>query len=121
MRTSHSALIPFFILAACGTAIQQTGINVPPHAMAARPPESVEVFTSGVPARAHVDVAMLQAQQQSSFSQDGTAAMIAELRVTAAAMGCDGLVITGPNDAVLSDRAGTVTLHGLTGTCIVYD
>jgi hypothetical protein len=112
----------FFViaLAACGTTITQTGINAPPHAMAARPVETVEVFTSAAPSRPHVDVAILEAKQSSEFSADRMPEIITELRKRAAAIGCDGLVINGPNNSVVGDRYNTATLHGYNGTCIVY-
>jgi hypothetical protein len=107
-------------LAACGTTITQTGINPAPHPMTARPIDSVEVFTSTAPTRPHIDVAILEAKQSSTFSVDRMPEIITELRKRAAEIGCDGLVINGPNNSVVGDRYGTSTLHGYNGTCIAY-
>ena len=119
MRTSPLALATL-LFAACGTTITQTGINAPPHAMPPRPVESVEVVTSALPARPHRDVAILEAKQSSGFSLDRMPEIITELRKRAAALGCDGLVIQGPNNSTQGDRNGTYTLHGFVGTCIAY-
>jgi len=109
-----------FTLAACGTTITQTGINPAPHPMTARPVETVEVFTSAAPTRPHIDVAILEAKQSSTLSVDRMPEIISELRKRAAAIGCDGLVINGPNNSVVGDRHGTTTLAGYNGTCIAY-
>ncbi len=82
--------------------IVQDPIQSPPHAMTARSPDQVELFTAGAPARAHVDVSVLHAR----YGVDNTE-RLAKLRDSAAAMGCDGLVLQN-------------TDAGWTGTCIVY-
>jgi hypothetical protein len=111
-------MILSLLLVGCGAWTSQTFVNPAPHPMAARPPASVEVFTAGAPTRPHVDVAMLEVRQQTGWSLADTGDMIARLRDDAAAMGCDGLVITGSNNHV-EDR-GSTTLHGFFGTCIAY-
>jgi hypothetical protein len=112
---------------ACGTSINHTQINPSPRPMVARPAETVEMFTSGAPQRPHVDVLFIEAEETSSMSTDRTPEMLNKLRVHAAKLGCDGIVIGG-----LSSRAPGVSdteswlvdspkaRKGLWATCIVY-
>jgi len=126
--TSAAALVLATSLAVgCGTTIRETVINTPPRAMAARPPESVEMFTSGAPARAHVDVAFIEAEESSSFSTDGTADMLAKLRKRGADRGCDGIVVGGlsSRDPGLNDGESwwnddAKARKGVYATCIMY-
>jgi hypothetical protein len=105
---------------ACGTSIEETQINQPPRVMAARPPESVEVLSSGAPTRPHVDVAYLEAQQASGFSGDDTAQFVAKLRVRAAARGCDAIVLGGVTHDVSVWHNGSSNQKGIVATCVVY-
>ena len=107
-------------VAACGTTIDYMPINAPPRAMAPRAPESVEIFTDARPEKPFVDVGILEAQQQSSASQDNAATVLQKLRQAAADRGCDAVVLDGSNDKVVGDRTGTTTLKGYRATCIVY-
>lgn len=78
-------------------------------------PDQIDVFTSGPPARAHVDIALLEAEP--GLSERSTPELIARMREKAAAAGCDGLVIMGVDTQTYrhGDEKKTVT-----GTCIVY-
>jgi hypothetical protein len=108
------------VLAGCGTTIQTTAINPAPRPLA-RSPDSVEVFTTGAPPRPHVDVALLEAEQDSSYSLDDTAAMLAKLRERGAAMGCDALVFHGLasyREELVGDQVQS--RKGVYATCIVY-
>ncbi|MEO8699275.1 MAG: hypothetical protein ABI867_04500 [Kofleriaceae bacterium] len=110
--------------AGCGTTITATMINPAPHPMRPRPPESVELFTSGPPqGRPYVDIAYLEAEQQTDLSVDDTAEFLGKLRVRAAAMGCDGVVVGGLTNrttvAVLSNH-DAASVKGITATCIAY-
>jgi hypothetical protein len=116
MRTRLLALV---VVAACGTNLSQTQINPAPHAMTARSPASVEIFASAPPTRPHVDVAILQAQQQ-AYSLDDQADMIRQLREQAAQLGCEALVINGADNGSFGDHHNTWTLHGYFATCIAY-
>lgn len=111
------------VLLGCGTQIRATIINPPPHAMPSRPPASVEIFTSSPPRdRAFVDVAFLEAEQESGYSVDGTEQFFAKLRGHAAQMGCDGLVFGGMTNAttVAIDLKTPMNKKGIVATCIVY-
>ncbi len=97
---------------------------------------------SATPPRPWVDVAIIEAEQSSEMSGDDTPQFIAKMRVEAAAMGCDGIILGGPTsrdtvswadvthdvaDALSkkpiekpADYGQPVTLKGMVATCIVY-
>ena len=113
--------------AGCGTSTRTTLVNPAPHRMQPRPPETVELFTSGAPARPHVDVAVIEAEESSSFSLADTSDMLAALRARGARMGCDGVVLGGSSsrDPGLNDAETWLVENpkgrkGFYGTCIVY-
>ena len=113
--------------AACGTNIDYIPLNSPPHAMAPRAPESVELFTTSPPQRPYVEVGAIESQQQ-QMSTDSVEDIYAKMREAAAERGCDGLVIVASNDATevngsMSHGNGYVssrTLKGYRATCIVW-
>jgi hypothetical protein len=110
------------LLTACGSTIRATEINQAPRPLTARAPEQVEVFTSGPPARPHIDLTFYEVQQE-EYSADDTREFIDLARVEAARKGCDGLVIGGITHeptATLSDSNTVTSRKGLTATCIVY-
>jgi hypothetical protein len=104
MSIRASLLLAFLTVTGCVNpdTITTDMMNQPPHALVARTAESVEVFTAGVPARARVDVAVLRIAAPSGRIDPTTL-----LRLRAADMGCDGLVLAHLD-------------AGLSGTCIVY-
>lgn len=113
--------------AACGTSIRTTAVNPAPYPMSPRPPATVELFTSGAPARPHVDVALIEAEESSSFSTHGTAEMLGKLRERGAEMGCDAVVIGGMSsrDPGLADTETWLvdnpkSRKGVFATCVVY-
>jgi hypothetical protein len=108
------------LAAGCGTSIQATMINPAPHPMQSRPPESVEVYSSGPPQRPYIDVAYLEAEQQTAYSVDDTAQFIGHLRERAAAMGCDGVVLGGVTHAAEPTSDLHLTRKGLTATCVMF-
>jgi hypothetical protein len=95
---------------ACSPAIRYTPINASP-AMAPRSPETVDVFSSGPPARAHVDVALIEVEEPPSRLD--TSALLDALRARAAEAGCDGVVVTG----IAIGRHDHRVMYG---TCIRY-
>ncbi len=123
-QTLATALL---FIAACGSSITRTDINPAPKPMPPRPAASVEVFSSGAPARPHVDVAILEVEESSSFSVSDTGEMVSHLRSRAAAMGCDGVVIGGASsrDPGLTDKESLFVDNprgrkGFFATCIAY-
>jgi len=127
MSIKALALSTLVAVAACGTSTRTTLVNPAPHAMPPRSPASVEIFTSGAPARPHTDVAIIEAEESSSFSLADTSDMLAALRERGAKMGCDGVVVGGSSsrDPGLNDTETWLVDNpkgrkGFYGTCIVY-
>ena len=117
-------ILALLALAACGTTVRTIMINQPPRPMQARPMEEVQMFTSGAPARQFVDVAYLEAEQDSEWSSDMTPEFFTKLRERAASLGCDGVVIGNPTHR---DAPGFGTkgdgrnfVNGITATCIMF-
>ena len=110
------------LVTACGTTLKATTINPSPRPMSARPAETVELFTSGAPNdRRYVDVAYLEAEQDSELSWDDTPEFLKALRERGGQMGCDGVVIGAPTNRVttgLDDRPANI--KGVVGTCIMF-
>lgn len=119
---AKTSLAVMLLSVGCGTTIAVTQINPPPRPLRARPPETVELFTSGPPLRPYVDVAYLEAEQASHLSVHGTREFFDHLRARGAAIGCDALVIGGKtNRATVSiDLKTPANISGVTATCIVY-
>jgi hypothetical protein len=143
----HRGLIPLLLLLSCGPTINQNRLNAPPRPMTPRQPLAVEMFTTRVPDRPYVEVAMIETQQ-GALSPETPSEIFDILRERAAEMGCDGVVLLGANDAVVSDSTtitnespgvrlpgqiytppsttssstttSTRTLHGYRGTCIMW-
>jgi hypothetical protein len=122
MSVTKAPLVLLLFVAGCGTMISTTMVNPSPRPLQPRPPETVDMFTSGPPARSYVDVAFFEAEQESEVSLDETREFLAGLRERAASMGCDGLVVGSvTNRTSLSlDLDSHSNIKGLTGTCIVY-
>ena len=98
------------ILSACiPVTTKYTPANTPDRPMTARAPESVEVFSSGVPSRPFRDVGLLEVYQGSTINE--TADMIQALRVRAANQGCDALIL----------KSYKVSSHKtMTASCVLY-
>jgi hypothetical protein len=112
------------LLGGCGTFVDFTPINTPPHALQPRSNESVEVLASP-PARPHVDVALVEVEQTHSLNEQGTGLMIQRMREQAAAIGCDAIVLRGVTDHQGAEPGSGWDLldPGSTkreATCIVY-
>jgi hypothetical protein len=96
--------------------------------MTPRSVDEVEVFLTQKPDRPFKDVGMIEVQQE-ILNDSGTSALVGEIRRVAAQRGCDGVVISGANDAVVatgymqngSGNFGARTLKGYRATCIVFD
>jgi hypothetical protein len=126
MRTPLLLFVLGASLGGCGTFVDFTPINDPPHPLEPRSSASVEVFSSGPPARPHVDVALVEVEQTHSLNEQGTGLMIQRMREQAAAIGCDAIVLRGVTDHQGAQPGSGWDLvdPGSTkreATCIVYD
>lgn len=95
--------------------------------MVARDPAQVELFTSGAPPRPHVDVALIEAEEESSFSTHRTPEMLRELRYKGAQLGCDAVVVGGMSsrDPGIGDAESWIVERpkgrkGMYATCIMF-
>jgi len=108
----------------CGTAITYTPLPGSHGRFRSRPTRSVDVYSSGPPNRPHRDVGLLEAEQESDFSMDGTKSMLRKLRAKAARVGCDAICLnnfgskTTPSLAVDVNHVSSVKT--ITATCIRY-
>jgi hypothetical protein len=105
----------------CGTFVTVTPLRGAAAAQPGRPPESVEILASGPPARAHVDIALLEVEQTESWNRQGTDLMLQRLQKAASRLGCDAVVIIGKSERtndpdVFFDSAS----HSLLASCVVY-
>lgn len=125
-RLAASVFVSLLVLAStgCGTRVEYTPTNTPPRPLTPRAPESVEVITVSQSTRPFVEVAILEARQESGFSLDAPPEVIAKLRKEAGQRGCDAIVMTGSADEVqgstMRGTGSTETLKGYRATCIVY-
>jgi hypothetical protein len=122
-----AAALLLSLAAACGTAVHTTTLNPAPRPMYRRPAASVELYTSGAPARPHVDVALIEAEEQSSLSTSDTGEILQALRARGGEMGCDAVVVGGASSRDPGVRDAETWLSddakgrkGYYGTCIVY-
>lgn len=126
LRLGASVIVSMlaFAVTGCGTRVEYTPTNTPPRPLAPRAPESVEVITVSQPTRPFVEVAILEARQESGFSTDAPPDVVAKLRAEAGEHGCDAIVMTGSADEVqgnaMHGTGSEVTLKGYRATCIVY-
>lgn len=101
-----------------------TPTNPPPHSVSPRDPDTVEVISTGVPARPYVEIGLIDVEESSS---EGMAALVKAMRYMAAKRGCDAVVLVGSGrDTTVVPMAfpgpAIVTEGGqkLRGACIVY-
>lgn len=145
MHKPHAFLLASVLsclaLTACGTTTKYVATNAPPRAMQPRPPVTVEVYSATHPDRPFTEVGILESQQSSEYSRHDMAEIIGSMRNKAAKIGCDGVIIVGPNDRIAGSdtyaatdktrtRGGsqeltyasttTHTLKGYRGVCIMY-
>jgi hypothetical protein len=117
-------LVALSALAGCGISTYTTLLRQPPHAVAPRNPEAVEIFAAGPPTRPHVDLAFLEADEDTGTGAEGSGPIIAKLRARAGQLGCDALVLGAPFsriDSFTTTLSGVATdRRGLAATCIVY-
>jgi hypothetical protein len=125
MRLAPSLLLAFAV-AGCGTAVTTTQLNTAPRPVTPRSAGCVEIFASGPPQQAYVDVAWLEVDQQDELEGPVYEVMIRRLRERAGELGCDAVVLGAKQEiypagfntnAPLFATSGTRKMQG---TCIVY-
>lgn len=109
------------VLAACGTSIKVTPIAGAPQ-RAPRAPNDVEIFFHKEPQKPYKPVAHVDVEGQKSYRNQGTT--FDEMRLTAAELGCDGLIVSqrGPKGFSMGWGYGaSSTSQHYVATCIVFD
>ena len=124
MRVLPVALVSALLAtAACGASTTFAPTNPSPRQLYPRTTESVQIFSSQPPSRPYVEIGIIQGSQGSSFfaAGDQTPEIISQMRVEAAEIGCDGLIINGNANRRSNDLDGRVhTTQGFWGSCIVF-
>jgi hypothetical protein len=122
----YSVVIILSTMCGCaGTSLAYTAIRESPVPLRSRPAAQVEVFMTKPPERPHVELGIVESQQEPG-STDDAPDVIAKMRALAGQHGCDALVIIGRNDAtsetMLAPGGGSrvYTLSGYRASCIAY-
>jgi hypothetical protein len=123
-RLRRPASLGFWLLPltlfGCSTFVTATSINPPPRPLVPRAASSVQVLASTPPAEPHVDVALLEVEQQEGLNRQGTDYMIQRLREKAAELGCDAVYIKNASEHEGEDSYLDPDAHQLLATCIVF-
>ena len=113
---------PILALGACayGAPVDTTPLNSAPRGLTARPPQSVEVYSSSPPSRPHVDVALLRVEEGGFSGTPGH--LVQALLEKAAELGCDALYISGASERAGNPKLGILDpgTNTLFGTCLAY-
>ncbi|HEY5447578.1 MAG TPA: hypothetical protein VIQ54_02470 [Polyangia bacterium] len=121
MSPTRAALITIATLVSgCGTVVTYTPLLGNAYTVSSRPPESVDIYLSEPPTRPHQDVGLLEAEQESEMSVDGTKEMLAEVRRQAARHGCDAIFIKRVGSDAKSFLDSNWAVKAITATCIRY-
>jgi hypothetical protein len=115
-------LLLALLVCGCGTSVSYTPLRAY-HRGPRRSPEAVDVYLSSPPTEPHVDVGLLEAEQESDLSLDGTKEMLTALRNAAARAGCDAMFVKGVGSnaeagLLITDHPSSVKT--ITATCIRY-
>ena len=103
-----------FLLTGCAAQVFYTQVLPPPHAVAPRRVEDVQVFVVTPPTAPHVNVGLFQVT--GGMDAMDSNAQVARLRAEAAARGCDAVVITA-----IEHQSSKDTRANVQGSCVVYD
>lgn len=119
MKASLPITVLIGVVAGCAN-VQVTPLNPPPYAMNARQPDEVQVFVTRAPEAPYQEIYLIRSDADNSEN-----AMRA-MRERAAELGCDGIVITGNADRVVStpDARGNASVamrEGFLASCIVFE
>jgi len=113
---SFTLLVVFASAVGCGPRINVVTMTSPPRPLVARPSETVELFTTKLPSRAYVEVAVISAEKGWADQH------LEALREKAGELGCDALVFTVmPHQQTVSGNGQSATAVGSSSaTCVVW-
>jgi len=115
------ALLFLVALGACGTTSGFMPRNPPPHPLAAKAPDQVEIFTASKPTRDYVEIGILESATASAMFGGGDFEMLKRLRLETAQHGCDGVIITDSSRvAVASGDTASERTGSFRVACVVY-
>jgi hypothetical protein len=121
MRNLRLALLALVFGSACGTTANFTPLNAAPRPLAARAPDTVEIFQEPPP-KAYVVVGTIETQPASAYADPRlTPKLVATMRGEAARVGCDALLMQG-NTPVPADTlsARAVASTSYRAACLVF-
>jgi hypothetical protein len=121
MRIVRLALLALVFGSACGTTTTFAPLNASPRPLAARAPDSVEIFQEP-PSKAYVVVGTIETQPESAYADTRlTPKLVAAMRGEAARAGCDALLMQG-NTPVPADTLGAraVASTSYRAACLVF-
>jgi hypothetical protein len=110
----------------CGTSVTVTPLTYGMGGRVPKRPSQVEIFATVPPEREYVEVALLKADQNNGWNEQGTELMLLRLREAAAELGCDAIVLTGQGERAPAPYVeGPLPpldygSHLLYGTCIAF-
>jgi hypothetical protein len=118
---SRLAFASLLLASACGTTVVYAPLAPPPHALASRPPSSVEVYQNE-PTRAYVTVGIVETQPDSMYAEtEMTLKLVDKMRRQAARVGCDAIVMQGSSPAPAATLGGrAVASVSYRGACVVF-
>jgi hypothetical protein len=112
--------LPSACLFGCSTFVTATPLHPPPRPLVPRDPASVQVLASDAPAEPHVDVALLEVEQQDGLNRQGSDYMIQRLREKAAELGCDAVFLESASEHDGHDAYLDPDARGMLASCIVF-
>ena len=119
---TRKILLLALLVCGCGTSVSYTPLRTY-HRGPRRSPEAVDLYMSSPPTEPHVDVGILEAEQDSDLSVDGTMVLRAALRPAPARAGCDAMFVKGigsDTQAFLGITDHPSSVKTITATCIRY-
>ena len=114
-------LILALLVCGCGTYVNYTPLRRVARGEP-RSPQSVDVYLTSPPTEPHVDVGILEAEQESDLSLDDTREMLIALRKEAGRRGCDAIFVKGfgTNTSGGVFTTAVSSTKTITATCIHY-
>lgn len=96
------------VVTACGASASFEPTAAPPRTVSSRAPESVAVFNAPPPNPPSVEIGRLHAASGTHApSGDGSAEVLAQLRLVAGENGCDFIVVGAPSEELFATSNGT--------------
>lgn len=111
-----TGVLAIFFLGGCVT-VAYTPTNPAPTPLHPKKPEQVEVFTSAVPARPHVEVGVLSTMAGTAFPET---TLVEFFRKKAAAEGCDAIVFHGGSTSVSGNATAVNSTTTYNAACLAW-